>query len=196
MSIKIPLSQTKHSMVNRHCDLSVDFFTQLAVSNPAEENPKGILLASSKLAHILDSVAKSNDAFLDRLLNSPSDVLRCPKAAESVILSLLKAIGKYRKKQIYYLYVQYNLHILFLAMCPTHSGHFLSGFHSLAPTNCPSEKGRGDLAYIAVNLTLRYLVAKCANFHVCQTIGDKLAPLQLGFGTPLACEAAVHAERA
>jgi hypothetical protein len=54
--------------------------------------------------------------------------MRYPKEAESVSVSLLKSIGKSRKKRIYYLYVQYNLHVLFLAICPTRSGHFLSGF--------------------------------------------------------------------
>jgi hypothetical protein len=57
------------------------------------------------------------------------------------------------------------------------------------------QKKEGGIRPIAVGLTLRRLVAKCASFHVRQFIGDKLAPLQLGFGTPLGCEAAVHAAR-
>ena len=57
------------------------------------------------------------------------------------------------------------------------------------------QKMEGGIRPIAVGLTLRRLVAKCASFHVRQFIGDKLAPLQFGFGTQLGCEAAVHAAR-
>ena len=43
--------------------------------------------------------------------------------------------------------------------------------------------------------TLRRLVAKCVSIHVIHTVGPDLAPLQLGRGVPLGCEAAAHAAR-
>ena len=43
--------------------------------------------------------------------------------------------------------------------------------------------------------TLHRLVAKCASFVVLSTLGNLLAPLQLGCGTPMGCEAVVHAAR-
>ena len=45
----------------------------------------------------------------------------------------------------------------------------------------------------AVGGTLRRLVAKCASFSVRDEMGLLLAPLQLGYGTPMGSEAAVHA---
>ena len=41
--------------------------------------------------------------------------------------------------------------------------------------------------------TLRHLVAKCISSRVTQSIRSELAPLQLGCGVPLGCEAAAHA---
>ena len=43
--------------------------------------------------------------------------------------------------------------------------------------------------------TLRRLVAKCASSVVLPTLGNLLAPLQLGCGTPIGCEAVIHAAR-
>ena len=43
--------------------------------------------------------------------------------------------------------------------------------------------------------TLRRLVAKCISSRVSHSIGSELAPLQLGCGVPLGCEAAAHVTR-
>jgi hypothetical protein len=56
-------------------------------------------------------------------------------------------------------------------------------------------KSTGGIRPIAVGCTLRRLVAKCSSSIVRDEMGDLLAPLQLGYGTPLGAEAAVHAAR-
>lgn len=56
-------------------------------------------------------------------------------------------------------------------------------------------KSCGGVRPIAVGCTLRRLVAKCASFSVRDEMGLLLAPLQLGYGTPMGSEAAVHAAR-
>ena len=48
---------------------------------------------------------------------------------------------------------------------------------------------------IAVGQTLRRVVAKCIGGRVIHSVGGDLAPLQLGCGVPLGCEAAAHASR-
>lgn len=53
----------------------------------------------------------------------------------------------------------------------------------------------GGVRPIAVACTLRRLVAKCAGHFICDAMGALLAPLQLGYGTPMGAEAAVHAAR-
>ena len=69
--------------------------------------------------------------------------------------------------------------------------HSPSNLHFHCHTDCPAEE-RGGIWLIAVGLTLRRLVVKCASFHVCRSMGAMIVPLQLGFGTPLGCEVAVH----
>lgn len=49
-----------------------------------------------------------------------------------------------------------------------------------------NQKGGGILS-IAVGCTLRCLIAKIASLGVMRRIGSMLAPLQLGYGTPLWC---------
>ena len=56
-------------------------------------------------------------------------------------------------------------------------------------------KKDGGIRPIAVGLTLRRLVAKCASRRVLQSMGSYLAPLQLDFGSPRGAEAAAHAAR-
>ena len=48
---------------------------------------------------------------------------------------------------------------------------------------------------IAVGCTLRRLAAKTAGRRIMDAMGELLAPRQLGYGTKLGCEAAVHATR-
>ena len=55
-------------------------------------------------------------------------------------------------------------------------------------------KKDGEVRPIAVGCTLRRLVAKVASRSVMERMGQYLAP-QLGYGTPLGAEAAVHASR-
>ena len=57
-------------------------------------------------------------------------------------------------------------------------------------------KRTGGIRPIAIGLTLRRLVAKVACLGVVSSIGEYLSPLQLGFGTRLGSEAAVHCSRA
>ena len=57
------------------------------------------------------------------------------------------------------------------------------------------QKKEGGVRPIAVGNTLRRLAAKCAGFQVAKAMGILLAPLQLGYGTSLGCEAAAHAAR-
>ena len=56
-------------------------------------------------------------------------------------------------------------------------------------------KKDGGVRPIAVGCTLRRLVAKTASQAVMKRMGSMLAPHQLGYGTPLGAEAAVHAAR-
>ena len=56
-------------------------------------------------------------------------------------------------------------------------------------------KKEGGIRPIAVDQTLRRLVAKCAGFRIVESMGASLAPQQLGYGIPLGCEAAAHAAR-
>lgn len=53
-------------------------------------------------------------------------------------------------------------------------------------------KPEGGVRPIAVGCTLRRLVGKCASQSIREAMGDLLSPLQLGYGTPLGAEAAVH----
>ena len=56
-------------------------------------------------------------------------------------------------------------------------------------------KKDGGVRPIAVGCTLRRLIAKTASQGVLERMGSMLAPLQLGYGTPLGSEAAVHSAR-
>ena len=56
-------------------------------------------------------------------------------------------------------------------------------------------KADGGVRPIAVGCTLRCLVAKCVSHTVHDAMGDLLAPIQLGYGTSMGAEAAVHAAR-
>ena len=56
-------------------------------------------------------------------------------------------------------------------------------------------KPDGGVRPIAVGCTLRRLVAKCASHAVRDAMAALLAPLQLGYGTSMGSEAAVHAAR-
>ena len=56
-------------------------------------------------------------------------------------------------------------------------------------------KKDGGVRPIAVECTLRRLVAKTASQAVMKRMGSMLAPHQLEYGTPLGAEAAVHAAR-
>ena len=56
-------------------------------------------------------------------------------------------------------------------------------------------KKDGGVRPIAVGCTLRRMVAKTASASVMSRMGLMLAPLQLGYGTKLGAEAAVHATR-
>jgi hypothetical protein len=57
------------------------------------------------------------------------------------------------------------------------------------------QKKCGGIRPIAIGYTWRRLAAKCANKHALTQLSGKLAPFQLGVGTPGGCEAAVHATR-
>lgn len=56
-------------------------------------------------------------------------------------------------------------------------------------------KDDGGVRPIAVGCTLRWLASKCASLSIRDDMGALLAPLQLGYGTPMGAEAAVHATR-
>ena len=56
-------------------------------------------------------------------------------------------------------------------------------------------KPDGSVQPIAVGCTLRRLVAKCVVVSVRESLDEVLVPLQLGFGTPMGIEAAVHDAR-
>ena len=62
-------------------------------------------------------------------------------------------------------------------------------------TLIPLGKKGGGIRPIAVGHTLHRLVAKCASSVILPSLGNLLAPLQLGCGTPMGCEAMVHAAR-
>ena len=57
------------------------------------------------------------------------------------------------------------------------------------------QKKEGGIRPIAVGCTLRRLVTKVAGARVMEEMGALLAPRQLGYGTKLGSEFAVHAER-
>ena len=59
----------------------------------------------------------------------------------------------------------------------------------------PLGKKGGGIRPITVGHTLRRLAAKCASSVILPSLGNLLAPLQLGCGTPVGCEAVVHAAR-
>ena len=56
-------------------------------------------------------------------------------------------------------------------------------------------KRDGGIRPIAIGCTLRRLVAKCVCSSVSEEMSAFLSPAQIGFGTPLGAEAAVHAGR-
>ena len=56
-------------------------------------------------------------------------------------------------------------------------------------------KKEGGIRPIAVGNTLRRLASKCACPHILSSLEVSLAPRQLGYGTPMGSEAAVHAAR-
>lgn len=56
-------------------------------------------------------------------------------------------------------------------------------------------KPNGDLRPIAVGCTIRRLTAKVLLQRTIRTLSDRLAPTQVGVGTRMGCEAAVHAVR-
>lgn len=60
---------------------------------------------------------------------------------------------------------------------------------------CALEKKGGGIRPIAVGSTIRRLVAKLGCHAVRDDMADYLQPHQVGFGTPLGCEAAIHATR-
>ena len=68
--------------------------------------------------------------------------------------------------------------------------HFFFGASLTALT-----KTDGGVRPIAVGCTLRRVAAKCASNNMKQAMAALLAPHQLGYGTPLGAEAAVHASR-
>ena len=72
------------------------------------------------------------------------------------------------------------------------------------PEACPNifgvslialNKKDGRVHPITVGCTLRWLVAKSASMSVISRMGAILSPTQLGFGTPLGLEAAIHSAR-
>ena len=56
-------------------------------------------------------------------------------------------------------------------------------------------KPDGGMRPIAVGNTLRRLVVQVISMRLCAVVGDHLRPIQLGYGTPGGCEAAIHAAR-
>ena len=56
-------------------------------------------------------------------------------------------------------------------------------------------KKSGGIRPIAVGITLRHLVSKCANTHAVARLATYFRPTQLGVGTPGGCEAAIHSAR-
>ena len=62
-------------------------------------------------------------------------------------------------------------------------------------TLIPLQKQEGGVHPIAVDQTLRCLVAKCIGLHMIHSVGVLFSPLQVGCGVSLGCEAAAHATR-
>ena len=60
---------------------------------------------------------------------------------------------------------------------------------------CALKKGSDDVKPIAVGITFRRLAVKTALRPLTDTLGQQLAPVQLGFGSRGGCEAAVHDAR-
>ena len=60
---------------------------------------------------------------------------------------------------------------------------------------CALRKKDGGLRPIAVGSVFRRLPARIGARHMASLLGAELRPVQLGVGTPLGCEAAVHATR-
>ena len=60
---------------------------------------------------------------------------------------------------------------------------------------CALKKKDGGLRPIAIGSVYRRLASRIAARHLASVIGPELRPVQLGVGTPLGCEAAVHATR-
>lgn len=61
---------------------------------------------------------------------------------------------------------------------------------------CAFLKKDGGIRPIAIGSTIRRLVAKLGCRSVKNELASYLQPVQVGFGTPLGCEAAIHATRA
>ena len=60
---------------------------------------------------------------------------------------------------------------------------------------CALRKKDGGLRPIAIGSVYRRLASRLAAHHLTSVIGPELRPVQMGVGTPLGCEAAVHATR-
>lgn len=60
---------------------------------------------------------------------------------------------------------------------------------------CALKKKDGGVRPIAIGSTFRRLAGRIAARYVSGIVGSELRPVQLGVGTPLGCEAAVHAAR-
>ena len=56
-------------------------------------------------------------------------------------------------------------------------------------------KADGGIRPIAIGCTLRHLSSKCVGASVSEEMESLLFPLQLGFGTRMGAEGAVHAAR-
>ena len=60
---------------------------------------------------------------------------------------------------------------------------------------CALTNDSGGIRPIAAGNTLRRLAIKVASKHLVDTLGDRLPPNQLGFGSKRGCETAAHAAR-
>ena len=60
---------------------------------------------------------------------------------------------------------------------------------------CALSKKDGGLRPIAIGSVYRRLASRMAAHHLASVVGPELRPVQMGVGTPLGCEAAVHATR-
>ena len=92
--------------------------------------------------------------------------------------------------------------VLLLQSLTAFTNHVLTG--DIPADTCPFyfgtsltalNKKDGGVRPIAVGCTPRCLVAKVASRSVMVRMGQYLAPLQLGYGTPLGAEAAIHASK-